>query len=75
MEHSAAVWAGMKIVRLYISQDNRGWHEDIAYSRYQERLADLEMDGADVYMAKILPPKRRPRPDIVRTGPVAHLYG
>ena len=32
----------MKLVRLYISQDNRGWHEDIAYSRYQERLADLE---------------------------------
>jgi hypothetical protein len=65
----------MKLVRLYISQDNRGWHEDIAYSHYQERLAELEMDGADVYMAKILPPKRRQRPDIVRTGPAAHLYG
>jgi PII-like signaling protein len=46
----------MKLVRLYIAQDNRGWHEDIAYSHYQERLAELEMDGADVYMAKILPP-------------------
>jgi hypothetical protein len=65
----------MKLVRLYVSQDNRGWHEDIAYSAYQERLADLEMDGADVYMAKILPPKRRPRPDNVRTGATAHFYG
>jgi hypothetical protein len=65
----------MKTIRLYVSQDSRGWHEDIPYSHYQERLAELEMDGADVYMAKILPPKRRPRPDNVRTGPVAHLYG
>jgi PII-like signaling protein len=75
MAPSAAFWAGMKLVRLYIAQDNRGWHEDIAYSHYQERLAELEMDGADVYMAKILPPKRRQRTHNVRTGPVAHLYG
>jgi hypothetical protein len=65
----------MKLVRLYISQDNRGWHEDIAYSRYEDRLTDLEMAGAKVYMAKILPPKRRPRTPTIRTGPVAHLYG
>jgi hypothetical protein len=60
-------------VRFYISQDNRSWHEDTPYSRYQERLAEIQMDGATVYMAKILPPARPERTYKSRTGPTAHL--
>jgi hypothetical protein len=65
----------MKTIRLYVSQDSRGWHEDIPYSRYEDRLTELEMTGADVYMAKVLPQPRRVRTPSVRTGAVAHLYG
>jgi hypothetical protein len=44
----------MKLVRLYVLQNNRRWHEDIQYGDHLERAADLEMDGAQVYHAKIL---------------------
>jgi len=51
----------MKLVRLYVLQNNRRWHEDIQYGDHLERVADLEMDGAQVYHAKILPAPPRMR--------------
>jgi len=44
----------MKLVRLYISQNNRRWHEDIPYGDHLERSAELQMDGATVYHASLL---------------------
>jgi len=51
----------MKIVRLYVLQNSRRWHEDIPYGDHLERVADLEMDGAQVYHAKILDPPVKTR--------------
>ena len=44
----------MRIVRLYVVQDNRRWEEDIPYGPHLERVADLEIQGATVYHASLL---------------------
>jgi hypothetical protein len=44
----------MKLVRLYVLQNNRRWHEDIPYGDHLERAADLEMSGAKIYHASIV---------------------
>lgn len=49
----------MKLVRIYVSQDNRRWSEDIAYGHHLERIADLEISGATVYHASALEPARK----------------
>ena len=41
-------------MRLYVLQDNRRWHEDIAAASYLERVAEIEMEGGHVYHAKSL---------------------
>jgi PII-like signaling protein len=51
----------MKLVRLYVLQNNRRWHEDITYGDHLERVAELEMDGAHVYHAKMLAPAAKAR--------------
>ena len=44
----------MKLVRLYVLQNNRRWHEDIPYGDHLERAADLAMNGAHVYHATVV---------------------
>jgi hypothetical protein len=44
----------MKLVRLYMSQNNRRWHEDIPYGDHLERTAELEMEGVRIYHATIV---------------------
>lgn len=62
-------------MRFYISQDNRHWYEDLPHARYEDRLAELEMTGADVYTVKELPQfKKVPKPPR-RNGPASHLFG
>jgi hypothetical protein len=52
----------MKTVRLYMSQDNRRWTEDIPYSDHLERSADLQMQGVHIYHASLIdPPKQKKR--------------
>jgi hypothetical protein len=46
----------MKVVRLFVSQDNRSWYEDIPYGDHLERTADLEMSGGHVYHASLITP-------------------
>jgi hypothetical protein len=45
----------MSMVRLYVSQNNRHWHEDVPYGQHLERAADIELEGGTVYHASILP--------------------
>jgi PII-like signaling protein len=51
----------MATVRLYISQDNRHWHEDLPHGAHLERAADLEMTGATIYHASILSAPKKSR--------------
>lgn len=53
----------MEIVRLYVSHNNASWHEDIPCGKHLDRLAELEIEGATVYHASLLPPitKKRTR--------------
>jgi PII-like signaling protein len=44
----------MKLVRIYVSQNNRRWHEDIPYGDHLERAAELEMEGAHIYHASMV---------------------
>lgn len=51
----------MKLVRLFVLQDNRRTFLDVPYGQHLEAQADLEMSGANVYHAALLsaPPKSR----------------
>jgi PII-like signaling protein len=51
----------MATVRLYITQDNRRWHEDLPHGTHLERIADLEIAGATIYHASLLSQPKRPR--------------
>jgi hypothetical protein len=44
----------MKLVRLYVLQNNRRWCEDIPYGDHLERTAELEMSGAQIYHASMV---------------------
>jgi hypothetical protein len=63
----------MKLVRLYVLQNNRRWHEDIPYGDHLERTADLEMSGATIYHASMVEAqlqstKRRRRAKLKQRG-------
>jgi hypothetical protein len=51
----------MKLVRLFVLQDNSRRFIDIPYGQHLEAQAELEMAGANVYHAALLssPPKSR----------------
>jgi len=44
----------MKLVRLYVLQNNRRWYEDIPHGNHLERTAELEMEGATIYHASVV---------------------
>ena len=46
----------MRTVRLYVVQDNRQWCEDLQHGAHLERIADLEIQGAQILHAKLLKP-------------------
>jgi len=50
----------MKLVRLYVLQNSRRWHEDIPYGSHLERTADLELEGATVYHASLITAQVQP---------------
>ena len=53
----------MKLVRLFVLQDNCRSFLDVPYGEHTEIQADLELQGANVYHAALLssPPKRKRR--------------
>jgi hypothetical protein len=58
----------MKLVRLYVSHNNRRWHEDMPYGDHLERSADIEMTGATIYHASLVEAKapKRAKAKIVK---------
>ncbi|NBS67409.1 hypothetical protein EBT31_00650 [bacterium] len=44
----------MKLVRLYVLQDNARRYEDIPAGHHLERIAEIEMSGGSVYHASLL---------------------
>jgi len=51
----------MKLVRLFVLQDNSRHMVDVPYGHHTEAQADLEMAGAHVYHAVILNPPLKTR--------------
>jgi len=53
----------MKVVRLFVLQDNCRSFVDVPYAEYAEVQADLEMTGATVYHASLLSPVTTKKPN------------
>lgn len=48
-------------MRLYVLQDSARRYEDLPYGQHLERIAEIEMDGGNVYHASLLTENRRVR--------------
>jgi hypothetical protein len=44
----------MNLVRLYVLQDSARRYEDVPHGNHLERIAEIEMEGGNVYHASLL---------------------
>jgi hypothetical protein len=47
----------MRFVRLFVQKDSQRYFLDIPYGEHTEAQAALEMEGANIYYASLLPPE------------------